>query len=660
MIFRRWKRRQASAEESLCERVRQSDLFDSVWYLTRYPDVAEAKFDPVVHYVRHGAREGRKPGPWFEPQLYLSKIADRDSVENPLLHYLDNPNYCDLSNSSPNVLYHNFREFLTYTLVDPIVPAPFREEDLRSFAAMDAVAKYLVEYGHSEKPLVSVIMPVRNRVLTIERAVTSVLKQGYRDFELIIVDDGSDDGTCALIAEIQRSDERVRLIRLGTHQGVCAARNVGLDESRGDLIAYLDSDNSWEENYLGATVGAFAKLSDADAIYSGQYIFGSEDPEVLTAVRFAAMNVSLLEQHNYIDLNCFAHRRSVIKNGLRFDVNLKRLVDWSFILAVNELHRIYSVPFLQSNYFLHASERSITKDESFELAHAHVELWRNQRPETKAYPQLTKSVCIVIPSFQAVYHLERCIASLEQYKDNPMVEIIIVDNASEMAVLQLLERFRKRGVRVLMNEINYGFSYAVNQGVSTADSEADILLLNNDAELSNGCLEYLQQAAYESTDIAMTVPRQILPAGNLEIATHVPYASTSAECDVTLSRHHANVDHVDTFHDGQRVDLNFAPFFCVYVKRTVWDKAGGLDYESGRHYRSDRVMCDFIRQILHQRIIYTPYAKVFHGSQVATEHLKNDPERRQEYKTMLIDNAWPSELRRRLNIKTKPWQKSRA
>lgn len=66
-----------------------SDLFDAGWYLNTYPDVAAARIKPVLHYVRHGAKEGRDPGPFFSTQKYLDANPDvKDAGANPLLHYL--------------------------------------------------------------------------------------------------------------------------------------------------------------------------------------------------------------------------------------------------------------------------------------------------------------------------------------------------------------------------------------------------------------------------------------------------------------------------------------------------------------------------------------------------------------------------------------------
>jgi glycosyltransferase involved in cell wall biosynthesis len=100
------------------------------------------------------------------------------------------------------------------------------------------------------EPLVSVIMPVRDRGWCVARSIDSVLAQTYRNFELIVVDDGSTDST---VDVVKRYGAELRLIRQ-EHSGAYAARNAGLRHARGSLIAFADSDDSWLPGKLAAQV----------------------------------------------------------------------------------------------------------------------------------------------------------------------------------------------------------------------------------------------------------------------------------------------------------------------------------------------------------------------------------------------------------------------
>jgi glycosyltransferase involved in cell wall biosynthesis len=92
--------------------------------------------------------------------------------------------------------------------------------------------------------LVSVIIPTYNRARLLERAVNSVLQQTFKDFELIVVDDASFDDT-GQSKFLKDHAEKLYYFRLPSHRGVSAARNFGLQKSRGEWIAFLDSDDEW-------------------------------------------------------------------------------------------------------------------------------------------------------------------------------------------------------------------------------------------------------------------------------------------------------------------------------------------------------------------------------------------------------------------------------
>ena len=105
----------------------------------------------------------------------------------------------------------------------------------------------------ADPPQVSVIIPTYNRAGCLREAVDSVLFQEFRGFELIVVDDGSTDGTSQLLRKYGGS---IRVLRQ-ENRGVSAARNAGIAASRGELIAFLDSDDIWLSGKLACQVEFF-------------------------------------------------------------------------------------------------------------------------------------------------------------------------------------------------------------------------------------------------------------------------------------------------------------------------------------------------------------------------------------------------------------------
>jgi teichuronic acid biosynthesis glycosyltransferase TuaG len=94
-------------------------------------------------------------------------------------------------------------------------------------------------------------MPAYNAEKTIKTSVESVVNQTFKDFEVIIVDDCSRDGTRAICEALAIEDSRIRILFNEVNKGVAASRNRGISEARGEWVAFLDSDDLWYPNKLG-------------------------------------------------------------------------------------------------------------------------------------------------------------------------------------------------------------------------------------------------------------------------------------------------------------------------------------------------------------------------------------------------------------------------
>jgi len=115
-------------------------------------------------------------------------------------------------------------------------------------------------------PLVSVIMPAFNSEEYIREAVSSVQAQSISDWELIVIDDGSQDRTRQIVEELAQQDPRIRLVTNEQNMGAGGTRNRGLDMSCGDYVALLDSDDYWQSQMLEKML-ACAQETKADIIY---------------------------------------------------------------------------------------------------------------------------------------------------------------------------------------------------------------------------------------------------------------------------------------------------------------------------------------------------------------------------------------------------------
>ncbi|XJS10080.1 glycosyltransferase family 2 protein [Aerococcaceae bacterium WGS1372] len=105
-----------------------------------------------------------------------------------------------------------------------------------------------------DKGLVSIITPVYNAERFINETIESVLRQSYINWEMILVNDCSSDSSVDIIKQYTRDDSRIKLINLEENSGAAVARNTGIEQARGQYIAFIDSDDTWLHNKLSLQI----------------------------------------------------------------------------------------------------------------------------------------------------------------------------------------------------------------------------------------------------------------------------------------------------------------------------------------------------------------------------------------------------------------------
>jgi hypothetical protein len=209
----------------------------------------------------------------------------------------------------------------------------------------------------AREPRVSVIMPTRDRSGVLPRAVASVLRQSYPHWELVVVNDGSIDDTALVLEGFD--DERVRVFE-ADGDGAAAARNVGLDAARGELIAYLDDDNLMHEGWLRTVVWAFEQRPEADVVYGA---FVLDDPDRidgrgsgrLPELAFNPFDRNTLATTNPADMSAVAHRAALTE--ARFDEGLEHYADWEFLIRVAGARDPLAIPAIACFYATDARDR---------------------------------------------------------------------------------------------------------------------------------------------------------------------------------------------------------------------------------------------------------------------------------------------------------------
>ena len=207
-------------------------------------------------------------------------------------------------------------------------------------------------------PLVSVIMPVFNREALVLDSIATVLAQSYRYFELLVCDDGSDDGTLTVLESV--SDPRVRVLTQ-SNLGAAAARNHALSVAKGKVFTYLDSDNYWHPDYLKAVVASLA-TSSTDCVYFDfvDYQVCLDESIRLLGDKRPMFDFEKLLVKPFIDLNTFAHHRVMYDLWGGFDSDLVRRQDYDLMLKYTWLRDPVYVPWCLGLYQRNQSLGQIT------------------------------------------------------------------------------------------------------------------------------------------------------------------------------------------------------------------------------------------------------------------------------------------------------------
>jgi glycosyltransferase involved in cell wall biosynthesis len=210
------------------------------------------------------------------------------------------------------------------------------------------------------EPAISAVIPLYNKEKYVRRAVDSVLAQSFGEFELIVVNDGSTDNGPAIVSAYR--DLRIRLIHQ-ENRGVSAARNRGIKEAKGELIAFLDADDEWCPDFLDTIVRLEEKFPNAGAyatgfrlLKGGRHIF--RDLHISRRRDECGCYFDLLRKGAAVNSSCIAVRRSVFDSVGVFREGYKRGEDIDLWFRIGVLHKFAFSPRICSLYYYYLPDNA--------------------------------------------------------------------------------------------------------------------------------------------------------------------------------------------------------------------------------------------------------------------------------------------------------------
>ncbi len=213
-----------------------------------------------------------------------------------------------------------------------------------------------------DKLFFSVVIPLYNKKPHIKRSVCSVLNQSYQNFELIVVDDGSSDGSLDELKNI--NDKRLKVFKQ-ENAGVSSARNLGIKKSNADYVAFLDADDEWSILFL-ENICEMYRLFPDKGMYATAYKLVDDNMEILKVIK-KEEEIFKIEDYfqEFIDLKAPVNDSSatVIKKDLLFTVGLypedmKNFEDWTVSFKVALIEDVIYTQKVLSSVYLDTINRS--------------------------------------------------------------------------------------------------------------------------------------------------------------------------------------------------------------------------------------------------------------------------------------------------------------
>jgi len=530
-------------------RIAASGLFAPAWYLKKYPDVCLGPQTPIMHYLNHGAKEGRSPHPAFDPVWYTAQLkSERIESTTPVEHYLDadredrvSPhqlfdekwyldNNRDVANDGGPPLSH----FLLFGGFEARDPNPDFNSALYLEQNPDIAEKHIDPLSHflmSEVAQVPDPDPEPGSPASDRNISDPATRKGKQK----VTKSGPSQKT-AESGDLPVKDQKL--------SDPIAAKNPPSVNSNAGSAELIQKSGLFDPEWYKRRYPDIAqKGADPLTHYLKRGAREGRDPSPMFSTAWYVKKYlgNVAECPNplvhYIETGQSKGYKRIPTPG--------RQLWWD---------KVRSTPWMAN-------------------PDAPAPSLKNVKQTIELIVGNCKSVCIVIPVFNAPDELRACLQSVVENTQNCDQIIAINDASSDRRVESILEHFKnKYAVEVFCNDKNLGFTGTVNRGFELA-GRSDVLLLNADTIVTSGWLERLQLAAYSEARVGTATP-----VSNNAGAFSVPLAGKKNDIpNVGLEVFARAIAQTSLFRYPKTPTGNG---FCMYIRRDCLDEAGLFDAEA--------------------------------------------------------------------------------
>ena len=534
-------------------------VVDRAWYAALAGRSFDSDLDAATHYLDHGRVDGLAIHPLLEP-AYLAPSTWREAKTDPAIAYVKG-----LLRKSPHPLLdaeayeaehptaraHRGKvlgHFLEH--VQPGTPFPATTEratavttwgewhasmlewaaEWAGLARLDEPrvtdtwdegkdAGFVRQWSRAGKPevagtsTVTVVMPVRDRVSEVGRAIDSVVDQTLTTWRLVVVDDGSLDGTLELLQARAADDPRITVVRQDA-LGVCAARNAGVALADGDYVAFLDSDNVWVPHFLDVATSALQGLH-ARAGYAAVRVL-RKDGDVFRA--FDGGREHLLVA-NHVDMNALVVERSLLDQVGEFDEDLRRWVDHDLVLRLTEHEPLRYLGFVGP-----VIDESEPRLDRISLSESSAWLYRVLEKalvdwdSVAAAPRTAGRTSVLLPTSSEWESTAECVRSVLGASVGDDLEVVLVDHGSDRVSSALLAGLVAGDPRVTVLRRSRTVSRPLAVDLALAASTGEhVALLAPDVRVRSGWLAKVLDALGDP-EVVGVQPLLLHPTGVVKAA----------------------------------------------------------------------------------------------------------------------------------------------
>jgi O-antigen biosynthesis protein len=478
-------------------------------------------------------------------------------------------------------------------------------------------------------PLISFVVPVFNaNPAHLDDLLESVQRQPSAFCELIFSDDGSSSArTCAWLSR-QEVCGSARVIWNGRNRGIAAATNAGIEQAKGEWIAFLDHDDALSPFAVDRLARALAQAPDCQFLYTDEAI-ADEHLRLVDYFLKPAWDPVLLSGVNYINhLSLYRRDRLLRLSGLR--ESFQGSQDYDLVLRYTKDLRPCDIRHLPYPAYIWRRHRSSHSKNFMETATANArraigEHYRSadRSPPVEAAlsPDLHRVrfdrvradwplISVIIPNRDAYVLIAKLLEGLTGNTDYPAIEIVVVDNGSrDAAVLELYQSYGNGSIpfRVRIEEEAFNFARAINRGIAMA-SGAHVLLLNNDIEIINS--DWLKEmvSCFDYRDVGIVGAKLLYPDQSIQhVGVIAGLGGLAGHWFVGRDRNFPG----PMGRLWVRQSLSVVTGACMLVSKACYESVGALDEDVFPIAYND---VDFCLRAIGQgfRIVWTPFACLVH------------------------------------------------